>query len=331
MDGLVRRPRDRRRRSWREIGKEILVYAPYTIETGLSSNGQDASLTRLRLEFDSPQAHHDKSTTKVEFDFEQILSTLDDTSNRLSKWQVEKLRKRLRENYERRFKRPKEPKYGSISRAFTELELQHFLGNVPNEKFRLFFKYQAYLGLRIGEVCKLHISNIDFDKRELTLNTEKSHKIDTLRIPEELFKETVLYVNGNIASVKAARGYIFFKDASAHKKNKTLCLDMDYARNMFRRAAQAARLDQIYAYSEERNGRKERRLYKLTSHSLRHYAITKFSKSTNGNVVLTSRFARHSDPGTTMRYIAKDNADLFQNIDLAFSNKIKEMTESFKR
>ena len=151
------------------------------------------------------------------------------------------------------------------------------------------------------------------------LTTEKSHKIDTLIIPQELFKETIMYVNKNIANIKAAQGYIFFKDASAHKKSKTLCLDMDYARNMFRRSAQAAKLDQVYAYSEERNGRKERRLYKLTSHSLRHYAITKFAKSTNGNVVLTSRFARHSDPGTTMRYIAKDSEELYKNIDFDFS------------
>ncbi len=177
----------------------------------------------------------------------------------------------------------------------------------------------------------MHISNIDFDKRELTLNTEKSHKIDTLRIPQELFKETVTYINENTANIKAAQGYIFFKDASAHKKNKTLCLDVNYARNIFRRTAISAELGQVYAYSEERNGRKERRLYKLTSHSLRHYAITKFAKSTNGNVVLTSRFARHSDPGTTMRYIAKDNAELFQNIDMTFSNKMKEITKSFKR
>ncbi len=52
--------------------------------------------------------------------------------------------------YKRRFKVPKEPKYGSINKAFTETELQLFLRAVGSEKFRLLFEYQAYLGLRVG-------------------------------------------------------------------------------------------------------------------------------------------------------------------------------------
>jgi integrase len=78
-------------------------------------------------------------------------------------------------------------------------------------------------------------------------------------------------------------------------------------------------LDYAYRYSEEMySGRKERPLYRITTHSLRHYAITKFAKSTNGNIVLTSRFARHADPSTTMQYISRDNEELYKNIDYAF-------------
>ncbi len=43
--------------------------------------------------------------------------------------------------YKRRFKVPKEPKYGSINKAFTETELQLFLRAVGSEKFRLLFEY----------------------------------------------------------------------------------------------------------------------------------------------------------------------------------------------
>lgn len=70
----------------------------------------------------------------------------------------------MHKTYKKRFKTSKEPKYGSINKAFTELELEHFLRNVKNDKFRLLFKYRAYLGLRIGEVSRLHASNINFDK-----------------------------------------------------------------------------------------------------------------------------------------------------------------------
>ncbi len=49
--------------------------------------------------------------------------------------------------------------------------------------------------------------------------------------------------------------------------------------------------------------------------------MTRFAKSTNGNVVLASRFDRHSNPSTTMRYIAKDNGGSYKNIDFAFGAK----------
>ena len=84
--------------------------------------------------------------------------------------ELEELKSVLHHVYVRRFKgKCKTPKYGSINKAFTEPELQRFLRNVKSVKFVLLFKYQAFLGLRVGEVSKLHISNINFDKRELTL------------------------------------------------------------------------------------------------------------------------------------------------------------------
>ena len=86
---------------------------------------------------------------------------------------MDRLRIELLKAYKKRYKKSGTPKYGTLNKSFTELELQHFLRNVPNDKFRLLFKYQAYLGLRIGEVTKLHISNIDFEKRELILTSEE--------------------------------------------------------------------------------------------------------------------------------------------------------------
>ncbi len=56
-------------------------------------------------------------------------------------------------------------------------------------------------------------------------------------------------------------------------------------------------------------------MHLLTTHSLRHYAITRFARQTNGNVVLASKFARHSDPNTTIRYIHTDKKELFAAID----------------
>ena len=54
---------------------------------------------------------------------------------------LEELKADLHRVYKRRFKVPKEPKYGSINKAFTETELQLFLRAVGSEKFRLLFEY----------------------------------------------------------------------------------------------------------------------------------------------------------------------------------------------
>jgi integrase len=87
-------------------------------------------------------------------------------------------------------------------------------------------------------------------------------------------------------------------------------------RNVFREVVQQADLNQTYATSEEMySAHMPRPLHRLTTHSLRHYAITRFAKSTNGNVVLASRFVRHASPSTTMRYIAKDKDELYKNMD----------------
>ncbi len=169
------------------------------------------------------------------------------------------------------------------------------------------------MGLRVGEVTKLHISNIDFDKRELTIDSEKSSLMDALIIPLDLFKETVDFLNRHSEEIKAAKGYVFFKE-NDNGHTGLPYLQVDYVRNVFRETMEAAGLSQSYAISEETEvSRRPRTLHRLTTHSLRHCAITRFAKTTNGNVVLASRFARHSDPSTTMRYIAKDKDELYKN------------------
>ena len=264
-----------------------------------------------------PQSHEKQGSG---LDFQDFLKQAEQYSHSVSKRQLEQLRVIVAKAHAHRFKCHREPKYGSINKSFTELELQRFLRNVKNDKFGLLFKFQAYMGLRVGEVSKLHISNIDFDKRELTIKSEKSNKLDSLIIPLDLFKDTVAFVQLHKESIKAAEGFLFYKD-NDNNHNAVPHVDLNYVRKVFRESIVRANLDQVYAHSEETMvGHRERPLYRLTTHSLRHYAITHFSKSTNGNVVLTSRFARHANPSTTMRYIAKDKDELYKNIDVAFTD-----------
>ncbi|MCW6159816.1 MAG: site-specific integrase [Candidatus Micrarchaeales archaeon] len=251
--------------------------------------------------------------------------------NLLPQKKMDRLRIELLKAYKKRYKKSGTLKYGTLNKSFTELELQHFLRNVPNDKFRLLFKYQAYLGLRIGEVTKLHISNIDFEKRELILTSEKTNKSDSLRIPHELFQETIEFIQKNKEQLIKSKGSIFFKD-NDNNRNDVLYIDKNYVRKVFRETIIKTGLDYTYAVSDESlYGRKARTLHRLTTHSLRHYAITHFAKATNGNVVLTCRFARHSGPAMTMHYISRNNEELYKNIDKAFDmEELNNLSKSYR-
>lgn len=240
----------------------------------------------------------------------------------LGKHRIEELRKVIDTHYEKRFRGKRRlPKYGSLNKGFTDNQLEAFFRAIHNEKHRLLFSYQAKLGLRLGEVVKLNTKDINKQTRELTVFTEKAKTLDTLIIPLKLFEETQTYISSFSLDIKLAKGYIFFRDPSKSKRAEAY-LEPNYVRKVFRQYVEAARLDEdAYALSDEDNGRTQRQLHRLTTHSLRHYAITRFAKQVNGNLVLASRFARHSEPSITMTYIAKDKEQLYAEIDRAFSNR----------
>ena len=154
--------------------------------------------------------------------------------------------------------------------------------------------------------------------------------MDSLIIPLDLFKETVEFTNKHLKEIKAAQGYIFFKE-NDNGHTGLPYINLNYVRNVFREVVEQAGLNQTYGTSEEGYANhRSRQLHRLTTHSLRHYTITRFAKSTNGNIVLASRFARHSSPTITMRYIAKDKDELYKNIDFAFNDKITPLKQLSK-
>ena len=218
----------------------------------------------------------------------------------------------------RRYRSNAPPKYGSLNKGFSEQEVQAFFKVIDNNKFRLLFGYQAELGLRIGEAVKVNVKDIKFETRELIVKTEKAHVIDTMLIPVPLFRQTLEFINRNEKAIMQAGGFVFFAE-KGHSLRGEPYLEKNYVRKVFREYVQAAKLDEVYDQSEETYGRTPRRLHRLTTHSLRHYAITSFARQNNGNVVLSSRFARHSDPSTTMTYINTRKDELYRAVDETFS------------
>lgn len=165
-------------------------------------------------------------------------------------------------------------------------------------------------------------------QESLAPKTEKAHTLDTLLIPMQLSKDTRAFISSHKAETEASNGYVFFSDAK-HSSRPEPSLGQNYVSQAFRHYVRLADLDEICEVSDESiPNRVPRTLHRLTTHSLRHYAITSFAKQTNGNVILTSRFARHSDPYTTMVYITTKKEELYKEIDNTFSI---EQAERLKR
>ena len=237
----------------------------------------------------------------------------------LPKHQLVEIRKLVTSQFVKRFKKNRIPKYGSINKGFTELELKRFFSVIDTPKFHLLFAYQAHVGLRVGEALRINIRDIKFETRELAIRTEKAGTLDILLIPLPLFKETLDYIESNTKGIEGSGGYLFFKE-QGKSTNPQPFVDVNYVRNEFKRYRDLAGLAEVYDQSDESShGGKGRNLHRLTTHSLRHYAITHFAEQTNGNIFLTSKFARHLKPDTTMTYINTNRKALYECIDGAFS------------
>ncbi len=263
-------------------------------------------------------------------ELERLKAELDGLLPLLSKWRVEELQQQLSHFYMRKWKRGHIAKYGALNKGFTDEELAKFLGVIKDSRFRLLFGFQSCLALRIGEVCKVNVQDFDFRIRELKIRTEKSHTLDTLIVPKFLFDETLEYIREHAREIDGAEGYLFYPD-KIKSHDKTPYINLNYARRIFRYYVALAGLDEVYDLSEETSpNRSKRKLHRLSTHSLRHYGITHFSKAVNGNVVLTNRFARHSKKSiaVTMGYINTSKEELYSAIEGAFSQNPVKTIES---
>jgi integrase len=267
-----------------------------------------------------------KSLSKNWIDIKKQLEFLGEN---LSKTRLVSAISILSEARKRRFLRSKRPKYGSMNKSFTEEELERFFKFVDDPKMRLLFSYQAVLGLRIGEAVRINVKDINLKTKELRIFTEKSNKTDYLLIPDQLFESTLEFIAAYEEDIAKATGYLFFSMRPGNRKpNSSPHLKTPTVREYFAETIRKAGLEEIYGF---RLGKKPDSLRRLTTHSLRHFAITRFCKRNGGNAVLASKFARHTNLQTTMTYIHTEREELYQSIRIAqeggVMDKVKKLQE----
>jgi len=207
----------------------------------------------------------------------------------------------------------------NINRNFSDEELEKFFSVVSNEKHLMCYKFQAWLGLRISEAVKVNINDIDLNRRKIRVYSEKTKQMDLLHLHDKMFESVQKWVRIHAKEIQEHQGFLIFSDTN----DSHICSDR--MRNYFRAYLEKAKLDDCYVeiatVGKQCYGKaKSRKLHRLTTHSLRHYYVTKVYNETM-NPVVTQKCARHRNFKSTSHYINIDPKDTIDALDRTFGNE----------
>lgn len=255
-------------------------------------------------------------------EFEQVNRILDEILPKLPKWRFEKVQSKVAYYNRELWKKDKYRKYEGLNKGFEDDEIKRFLSCVDEPRYKLLFECQAFIALRISEVCKLNVSDIDLKTHYLTIKTKKSGTTNSRKIISFLFDEILEYIKNHDKEIKEADGYLFFKNRKRSNNDKQY-LDKDYVRKVFRSYADKAGLNECYGTTKEKvPNRTTRKLYRLTTHSFRHYGVTTVYRKSH-DIILAQRFARHRAISSTQGYIHQSNDELNSAVENSFQNPNK--------
>ena len=160
--------------------------------------------------------------------------------------------------------------------------------------YKLIFKIMAYMGLRIGEVCKLKHADIIGDCETLRVALEKSKKIHDRIIPNKLKKDLREYTHKNKPANRDE--YIFSPKKISNSKNKHI-QPSSVSWRLFK-LRKALELEDIFY--KTKHGLK---LNRISCHTFRHFFITEFYKKSGNDIMLTKDVIGHVKVTTTQGYI----------------------------
>jgi len=150
------------------------------------------------------------------------------------------------------------------------------------------------MGLRTGEAVRLKRENFNKNFSVMIFQTLKGLKTKERILPEFLRKELARYYMS--WNKRCKDGYLFF--ASYKNNSKNMHIKGSSIRIRFSQIRRKLGLTQIYYRKKD-----GKLLYRVSPHTLRHYAIWRYYKA-SGNCVITARdIIGHVKVETTARYI----------------------------
>ncbi len=223
---------------------------------------------------------------------------------------LKKIRTSVLEQLNKRYKWTRNPKYGGLNRGFTDQELNTFFAACKNERATTMFLLQRYLGLRIGEVVRIKLSDLDLDHRKLYIFTEKARQPDCLYLHDDALRTLLTWLRNHQSQLRQ-QAYVFPGQLDGHASPHWLA-------NQFRYTMSTIDINRTYGHSDPcGTHNRKRTLNRLTTHSFRHYFIRKLWKTTKDQM-LVMKLARHRKFTSTQTYLQVQQEDMDTAMHLAF-------------
>lgn len=242
----------------------------------------------------------------------------------LKKGELERVIKEAGKVYRSKYKKRRVAKYGRNCRAMPSEDLVSFFGSFRPEEFRfkVLFAFQFYLGLRIGEVCRLKVSDLDLQRDCVRVVSEKKRfeQVDFLYLNSSLKELLLEYLRLYESKCVEHDGFLFFRRQSSCKFGY---VSPNFARALFRRVCVRAGIDKVYSEREGLSGLpfKAGKLHLYTTHSLRHSCADLLRR--NGvPIEVVKEILRHSSISTTQIYFRAGKEEAIEGFKKTFERQV---------
>lgn len=208
-----------------------------------------------------------------------------------------------------------------LDRTIQPAEIEKFFDAIVEPKYRICFQLQLFFGMRISEAIIVNLKDINLENKTIRRwNCKRRHWI-TMDIPPKAYEAIIAYLRIEGENIKKHDGYMIYNTRRLKPTQKKHLSD-GHMRAVFRNTIKKARLDDHYVEVENFGYQpgKSRKLYRLSTHSLRHAFASAIYQKTQ-DIVVTSKLLDHGQLNTTLVYMDSMGKKLKEAINKTFGDE----------
>ena len=138
----------------------------------------------------------------------------------------------------------------NIPKVFSREEIQKIINSVENTKHKLLLKIAYSCGLKLGEIIRIKVSDIDLGKKRLYVRDKNSKIVRYVPIQDTLVEDIKEYITGYYRDKNGLSDYLFF---SEFPKKQTEKITDRTVEEIFQKAVRKAGIKGHFTFSSLRD------------------------------------------------------------------------------